>query len=75
MLLFLSYILGSLAEEDIGRHSATTQSVSGNATASKGLEVAVTNLQEYCNGTFLFSFEVYVVIILFPLLKSDVYLW
>ncbi|KAL8263609.1 hypothetical protein R6Q59_021739 [Mikania micrantha] len=41
--------LRSLAEEDIGRHGATMQSVSGNAGASKGLEVAITNLQEYCN--------------------------
>ncbi|XP_071691097.1 exocyst complex component SEC10a-like [Rutidosis leptorrhynchoides] len=39
--------LRSIAEEDIGRHGVTLQS--GNATASKGLEVAVTNLQEYCN--------------------------
>ncbi|KAK9068325.1 hypothetical protein SSX86_012436 [Deinandra increscens subsp. villosa] len=41
--------LRSLAEEDIGRHGATMQSVAGNATGSKGLEVAITNLQEYCN--------------------------
>ncbi|PWA65603.1 exocyst complex component Sec10-like protein [Artemisia annua] len=41
--------LRSLAEEDIGRHSAAMQSVPGNAAAGKGLEVAVTNLQEYCN--------------------------
>ncbi|XP_024993093.1 exocyst complex component SEC10a-like [Cynara cardunculus var. scolymus] len=41
--------LRSFAEEDIGRHGATMQSLPGNATASKGLEVAVTNLQEYCN--------------------------
>ncbi|KAF5774676.1 putative exocyst complex component Sec10 [Helianthus annuus] len=38
--------LRSLAEEDIGRHATT---VPGNAGASKGLEVAITNLQEYCN--------------------------
>ncbi|KAI3746449.1 hypothetical protein L6452_08883 [Arctium lappa] len=41
--------LRSFAEEDIGRHGVTMQSLPGNATASKGLEVAVTNLQEYCN--------------------------
>ncbi|KAI3711559.1 hypothetical protein L1987_70098 [Smallanthus sonchifolius] len=41
--------LRSLAEEDIGRHGATMQSVPGNASVSKGLEVAITNLQEYCN--------------------------
>ncbi|KAJ9542782.1 hypothetical protein OSB04_029288 [Centaurea solstitialis] len=41
--------LRSFAEEDVGRHGVTMQSVPGNATASKGLEVAVTNLQEYCN--------------------------
>lgn len=28
----------------------TVPSVMGNATASRGLEVAVANLQEYCNG-------------------------
>ncbi|CAH1412011.1 unnamed protein product [Lactuca virosa] len=39
--------LRSFAEEDIGRHGVSLES--GNATASKGLEVAVTNLQEYCN--------------------------
>ncbi|KAI3734380.1 hypothetical protein L6452_13848 [Arctium lappa] len=49
MFLFLSFILGSFAEEDIGRHGVTMQSLPGNASASKGLEVAVTNLQEYCN--------------------------
>ncbi|KAG8364205.1 hypothetical protein BUALT_Bualt19G0104100 [Buddleja alternifolia] len=39
--------LRSFAEEDIGRHAVS--SVVGNATASRGLEVAVANLQEYCN--------------------------
>ncbi|KAI3701263.1 hypothetical protein L2E82_45914 [Cichorium intybus] len=39
--------LRSFAEEDIGRHGVSMQS--GNVTASKGLEVAVTNLQDYCN--------------------------
>ncbi|CAA3006277.1 exocyst complex component SEC10b isoform X1 [Olea europaea var. sylvestris] len=41
--------LRSFAEEDIGRQSMTVSSVVGNATASRGLEVAVANLQEYCN--------------------------
>ncbi|KAI7752564.1 hypothetical protein M8C21_016976, partial [Ambrosia artemisiifolia] len=41
--------LRSIAEEDIGRQGVTMQSVPGNATASRGLEVAVGNLQEYCN--------------------------
>ncbi|KAL0334963.1 UNVERIFIED_CONTAM: Exocyst complex component SEC10b [Sesamum radiatum] len=41
--------LRSFAEEDIGRQGMTVSSVMGNATASKGLEVAVGNLQEYCN--------------------------
>lgn len=40
--------LGLFAEEDPGRQSMAASS--GNATASKGLEVAVGNLQEYCNG-------------------------
>ncbi|XP_071696691.1 exocyst complex component SEC10b [Rutidosis leptorrhynchoides] len=37
--------LRSIAEDDIGRQGVTMQ----NATASRGLEVAVGNLQEYCN--------------------------
>ncbi|XP_034926420.1 exocyst complex component SEC10b isoform X3 [Populus alba] len=41
--------LRSFAEEDIGRQDLTVTSVMGNATASRGLEVAVTNLQDYCN--------------------------
>lgn len=41
--------LRSFAEEDIGRQAVTVPSVVGNATASRGLEVAVANLQEYCN--------------------------
>ncbi|CDP13409.1 unnamed protein product [Coffea canephora] len=41
--------LRSFAEEDIGRQVVTVPSVVGNATASRGLEVAVANLQDYCN--------------------------
>ncbi|XP_060181594.1 exocyst complex component SEC10b-like isoform X1 [Lycium barbarum] len=41
--------LRSFAEEDIGRQTMTVSSAVGNATASRGLEVAVANLQEYCN--------------------------
>ncbi|GLT47745.1 hypothetical protein SLA2020_214110 [Shorea laevis] len=41
--------LRSFAEEDIGRQGIAVPSVMGNATASRGLEVAVANLQEYCN--------------------------
>ncbi|WJX92350.1 Exocyst complex component 5 [Trifolium repens] len=41
--------LRSFAEEDIGRHGISVPSVVGNANASRGLEVAVANLQEYCN--------------------------
>lgn len=41
--------LRQFAEEDIGRQGIGVQSASGNATASRGLEVAVANLQEYCN--------------------------
>ncbi|KAL7203312.1 hypothetical protein ACSBR2_016581 [Camellia fascicularis] len=41
--------LRSFAEEDIGRQGITAPSIAGNATASRGLEVAVANLQEYCN--------------------------
>lgn len=48
-LLLLRSILGSFAEEDIGRQGIATP-MAGNATASRGLEVAVANLQEYCNG-------------------------
>lgn len=46
-------IIGSFAEEDIGRQSIAVPMVVGNATASRGLEVAVANLQEYCNGILL----------------------
>ncbi|XP_031122774.1 exocyst complex component SEC10a-like [Ipomoea triloba] len=41
--------LRSFAEEDIGGQGMGGPSVAGNATASRGLEVAVANLQEYCN--------------------------
>lgn len=51
--------LGSFAEEDIGRQGISTPSMAGNATASRGLEVAVANLQEYCNGKSLFFFSVF----------------
>lgn len=49
-------ISGSFAEDDIGRQSMTISSAVGNATASRGLEVAVANLQEYCNGTKLATY-------------------
>lgn len=45
-------ISGSFAEEDIGRHGINVPSAVGNATASRGLEVAVANLQDYCNGQY-----------------------
>ncbi|XP_043714993.1 exocyst complex component SEC10b-like isoform X2 [Telopea speciosissima] len=41
--------LRSFAEEDIGRQGISVPSLVGNATASRGLEVAVANLQDYCN--------------------------
>ncbi|EXB51622.1 Exocyst complex component 5 [Morus notabilis] len=41
--------LRSFAEEDIGRQGITVPSVASNTTASRGLEVAVANLQDYCN--------------------------
>ncbi|KAI3441763.1 WRKY domain-containing protein [Psidium guajava] len=41
--------LRSFAEEDIGRQGIAVSSEVGNATASRGLEVAVANLQDYCN--------------------------
>ncbi|XP_047315616.1 exocyst complex component SEC10b [Impatiens glandulifera] len=41
--------LRSFAEEDIGRQGISVSALGGNATASRGLEVAVANLQEYCN--------------------------
>ncbi|KAK4804121.1 hypothetical protein SAY86_003938 [Trapa natans] len=40
--------LRSFAEEDIGRQGLAS-SVTGNAASSRGLEVAVANLQDYCN--------------------------
>ena len=45
-------ISGSFAEEDIGRQGAST--AAGNAAPGRGLEVAVANLQDYCNGKLLF---------------------
>ncbi|KAH0747689.1 hypothetical protein KY285_009346 [Solanum tuberosum] len=42
--------LRSFADEDIGRQKTTVSSAVGNATSNKGLEVAITNLQEYCNA-------------------------
>lgn len=44
----IAHKLRSFAEEDIGRQGIAS-AVTGNATASRGLEVAVANLQEYCN--------------------------
>ncbi|XP_052170300.1 exocyst complex component SEC10b [Diospyros lotus] len=41
--------LRAFAEEDIGRQGISAPSAAGNVTASRGLEVAVANLQEYCN--------------------------
>ncbi|KAH9626737.1 hypothetical protein KSS87_022051 [Heliosperma pusillum] len=41
--------LRQFAEEDVGRQGIGVQSNTGIATASRGLEVAVANLQEYCN--------------------------
>ncbi|KAI4364714.1 hypothetical protein MLD38_020769 [Melastoma candidum] len=41
--------LRSFAEEDIGRQGIAASSAVGNVAASRGLEVAVANLQEYCN--------------------------
>ncbi|XP_069147582.1 exocyst complex component SEC10b-like [Solanum lycopersicum] len=42
--------LRSFADEDIGRQKTTVSSAVGNATSHIGLEVAITNLQEYCNA-------------------------
>ncbi|GAB2284655.1 Exocyst complex component 5 [Dionaea muscipula] len=41
--------LRSFAEEDVGRKGIGAPSATGTATASRGLEVAVANLQDYCN--------------------------
>ncbi|MCD7454901.1 Exocyst complex component 5 [Datura stramonium] len=46
---FCFTIFRSFADEDIGRQKTTVSSAVGNATSNKGLEVAITNLQEYCN--------------------------
>ncbi|KAG6748153.1 hypothetical protein POTOM_048054 [Populus tomentosa] len=45
----IAHKLRSFAEEDLGRQGLSVPSVMGNATASRGLEVAVANLQDYCN--------------------------
>ena len=59
ILLFL-LISGSFAEEDIGRQGIGAASVMGNAAASRGLEVAVANLQDYCNGKFYTIVDIFV---------------
>lgn len=41
--------LRSFAEEDVGRPGISMSSTVGTANASRGLEVAVANLQDYCN--------------------------
>ncbi|XP_042418505.1 exocyst complex component 5-like [Zingiber officinale] len=41
--------LRSFAEEDVGTHGINMPSAVGAANASRGLEVAVANLQDYCN--------------------------
>ncbi|KAG0498550.1 hypothetical protein HPP92_002845 [Vanilla planifolia] len=41
--------LRSFAEEDVGRHGINMPNPAGAANASRGLEVAVANLQDYCN--------------------------
>ncbi|CAL9166352.1 unnamed protein product [Musa hybrid cultivar] len=41
--------LRSFAEEDVGTHGINMPSAVGAANASRGLEVAVGNLQDYCN--------------------------
>ncbi|KAL8144344.1 hypothetical protein V2J09_017376 [Rumex salicifolius] len=41
--------LRMFAEEDVGKQGIGAPSDTGNATASRGLEVAVANLQDYCN--------------------------
>lgn len=46
--MFSLSLSGSFAEEDIGRQGAGT--AAGNAPPGRGLEVAVANLQDYCNG-------------------------
>lgn len=53
-LEFLPLLLvkGAFAEEDVGRHGINMPSAVGAANASRGLEVAVANLQDYCNGRF-----------------------
>lgn len=46
---YVAQKLRSYAEEDVGRHGVNMPSAVGAANASKGLEVAVANLQDYCN--------------------------
>jgi len=41
--------LRSFAEEDVGRQGMAAASIRGTSNASRGLEVAVANLQDYCN--------------------------
>ncbi|RZS04659.1 hypothetical protein BHM03_00035010 [Ensete ventricosum] len=48
-------MIGSFAEEDVGTHGINMPSAVGAANASRGLEVAVGNLQDYCNARFAVS--------------------
>lgn len=69
--LLLLCFLGSFAEEDLGRQGLSVPSVMGNATASRGLEVAVANLQDYCNGMG----SAYCSFWLLILLPQEVHVW
>lgn len=42
--------IGLFAEQDPGTQGMAVSSVVGNTSAGRGLEVAVANLQDYCNG-------------------------
>ncbi|CAI9303332.1 unnamed protein product [Lactuca saligna] len=49
----ITFSIGSFTEDAIGREGVTMQFVPVNATASRGLEVVVGNLQEYYNGIYI----------------------
>jgi hypothetical protein len=42
--------IGLIAEEGIGSLGAGMGQIKSSSNASPGLEVAVSNLQDYCNG-------------------------
>jgi hypothetical protein len=65
----LRFILGSIAEGDIDSSGLSTKAV---PSPNRGLEIAVTNLQDYCNGWFFIW--ILIILILSSKTLSDLHL-